>query len=470
MMSATQIVKLAPSSFHKLQTNSGRRVVKSSLSILARKITHPRQNAPFASVATPASQSTFRSRAGREPNNNLALGLGAGGAILLAGLHSATGSADDFYDYRFKSNKDPDDLASFYGGEELMELFCVFPIVGQIMMRYAHFDETGNVITTGFPGQMKVSMVFSDEVNDETGATDWFNKRERFRNTLFGYTCWDMVLNFGFRTLEDGSIECYHFGEYFHGNLPFVSQAMLLIFKVHARWVAWATEHHINHYAFALSADTNDDDEENTEEEKLEEYEEYSRSNMPLFLLNNYAWSDLTAMLFGYRKDVSIEKQPSFLVTGRESEKENTNKDEEDESDKIAEVKKLPFQQEAIQKQISEDIASDKQVMKELLARHETRTAEDVKTILARRHTINMRNRRLTAGGKIAHDEDQEQEGVEDEDLPAMTNDVYVLAKDLAVNRAMVRRLTRQRTYRAPDQSSPSKAEVHADDTAVTKQ
>ena len=80
-------------------------------------------------------------------------------------------------------------------------------------MRYAHFDETGNVITAGFPGQMKVSMVFSDETNDETGATDWFNKRERFRNTLFGYTCWDMVLNFGFRTLEDGTRECYHFGE-----------------------------------------------------------------------------------------------------------------------------------------------------------------------------------------------------------------------------------------------------------------
>mmetsp|Transcript_187 Transcript_187/g.314 ORF Transcript_187/g.314 Transcript_187/m.314 type:complete len:206 (+) Transcript_187:129-746(+) len=145
-------------------------------------------------------------------NRNFAMGLGGG--FLLAGLHSATGSSNDFYDYRFKSKKDPDDLASFYGGEELMELFCIFPIVGQIMMRNGRFDDTGNFITTGFPGQLKANMVFSDEVNEDTGVTDWFNKRERFRDTLFGYTCWDMVINFGFRTLEDGTRECYHYGQY----------------------------------------------------------------------------------------------------------------------------------------------------------------------------------------------------------------------------------------------------------------
>mmetsp|Transcript_13276 Transcript_13276/g.24428 ORF Transcript_13276/g.24428 Transcript_13276/m.24428 type:complete len:135 (+) Transcript_13276:380-784(+) len=43
-------------------------------------------------------------------NPNFALGLGGG--LVLAGLHSATGSANDFYDYRFPSNKDPDDIAS----------------------------------------------------------------------------------------------------------------------------------------------------------------------------------------------------------------------------------------------------------------------------------------------------------------------------------------------------------------------
>ena len=117
-----------------------------------------------STVASTVPRSQFR-------NPNFVLGIGSG--LLLAGLHSATGSANDFYDYRFKSPKDADDLASFYGGEELMELYCVFPIVGQIMMRSATFDDTGGIKTQGFPGTMEVNMVFSDDVNEDTGETDW---------------------------------------------------------------------------------------------------------------------------------------------------------------------------------------------------------------------------------------------------------------------------------------------------------
>jgi len=60
---------------------------------------------------------------------------------------------------------------------------------------------------------MQVSMVFSDEDDDETGKTSWFNKRERFKDVLFGRTMWDMVQNFGFHTLPDGRVEVYHRGE-----------------------------------------------------------------------------------------------------------------------------------------------------------------------------------------------------------------------------------------------------------------
>lgn len=129
--------------------------------------TATRNSTTVAAAATPSSSSLlsgFR-------NRNFVMGIGSG--LLLAGLHSATGSANDFYDYRFKSPKDADDLASFYGGEELMELFCIFPLVGQIMMRSATFDDTGGIKTQGFPGTMEVKMVFSDDVNDETGETDW---------------------------------------------------------------------------------------------------------------------------------------------------------------------------------------------------------------------------------------------------------------------------------------------------------
>jgi len=362
---------------------------------------------------------------------NRSFAWGIGGGLLLAGLHSATGSSNDFYDYRFESHKDPDDLASFYGGEEFMELFCILPIVGKIMMRNGRFDDEGNVITTGIPGQMKVSMVFSDEMNDNTGETDWFNKRERFRNSLFGYTCWDMVSNFGFRTLEDGTRECYHFGEYFHGNLPVVSQIVLLVFKIHARWVAWATEHHINRYAFTSGMD----DEE-------EEMEEQSRANMPLFLLKNYAPSDLMAMVFGYdHEDDSKEKQPSFLVTGRGESEEG---EEEDKN-------KLPFQQKDIRIQISKDILDDKRVMKELLARDNTRGSEDVKAVLVRRHTLALRRRT----GRVATEGDEGVTVPEEEGLA--TKDVYALASDLAVDRAQMRRMTRRRTPGQDAEEGPLK-------------
>lgn len=223
-----------------------------------------------------------------------------------------------------------------------------------------------------------------------------------------------MVINFGFQTKEDGSRECYHAGEYFHGNVPILSQAMLLIFKVHARWVVWSTEHHVNHYAF--SSDTTDED---------EKMEEESRANMPLFLLKNYAWSDLTAMLFGYKEgDLSrAEKQPSFLLLG--------GKEEKDE---------LPFQKKAIQIRISEDIEADKQAMKALSSKY---CPEDVKKILlARRATI--ARRRTNAKEELPEDEEDVDVDVD----AAATSDVYLMATELAADRAM-RRMTRRPTRAA---------------------
>ena len=311
--------------------------------------------------------STIAATKPRASNSNNKLVIGLLGGFAIAGLHSATGSQNDFFDYRFKTSKPTVELASFYGGEELMELFCVFPFVGQLMMRNGTFDEDGNVITTGIPGTLKVSMVFSEDESGQEGEDDenrnvaWFNKRERFRNTLYGWTCWDMVINFGFRTLENGQVEVYHYGEYFHGNLPIVSQAMKLVFKTHARWLAWSTEHHINHYAFTAE----------TEEE--EDLEEESRKNMPLFLLKHYAWSDLMAMMFGIKDDVDT----SFLV--------NRSEKDEKKEDRVAE-RLLPIQREATKIQISQDIATDRMTTRGILARNPTQSAE---SLLTRRHTLN---------------------------------------------------------------------------------
>lgn len=295
------------------------------------------------------------------PKRTLTFGQGLAGGIVLAGLHSATGSQTDPWDYRFSSIKEADDLATFYGSEDFMELFCIFPFVGQIMMRNGEFDEKGDVLTTGVPGTMKVSMVFSEESNGN--QIEWFNKRERFQNTLFGYTMWDMVSNFGFRTLEDGTFECYHTGEFFHGNIPIISQLVLTVFKVHARWLAWSTEHHINHYAFTA----------NTEEE--EEWEEESRKNMPVFLLKHFFLVDVKAMIFGVKQEdeeVHHSKSPSFLIR-RGSNEEND---------------KLPIQRQGTLLQISQDIAADRAAVRSTLARAGTQSDADAKTVLARTYTL----------------------------------------------------------------------------------
>jgi hypothetical protein len=243
------------------------------------------------------------------------------------------GTTKDFYDYRWymdppsslPSGDDDDladDLADFYGSENFMDIFCVVPFMGTLMMRGGYFDEEGTVHTTGLPGEMLVSMVFSDgsdidEEENEGGAGGstggggvWFNKRERFRNVFMGYTCWDMVTNFGFEKQPDGRILVYHHGEYFASKLPPISLLVKLVFTCHARWVAWATEHHLHHYAFR------------NETEVDEELERESREDMPLFLLKHYAWSDLVAALFntgggGKHQTPDTERRlrkPSFLI------------------------------------------------------------------------------------------------------------------------------------------------------------
>merc|ERR1712151_535509 len=167
----------------------------------------------------------------------------------------------------------------------LWTFFCMLPIVGQIMMRGGYFDDDGVVHTYGFPGELLVSMAFTDEMNEKTGTVDWFNKRERFKNVFLGMKMWDQVSNFGFHTLPDGRIEVYHTGEYFVGWLPIISLGVKIAFQIQARFVAWATEHHLNHRAFI-----NDTDEE-------EELKELSRTNHILYFIKYHFWNDLKAVI-----------------------------------------------------------------------------------------------------------------------------------------------------------------------------
>ena len=96
------------------------------------------------------------------------------------------------------------------------------------------------------------------------------------------------------------------------------------VFQAHARWVAWATEHHIQHHAFATAGDT--DGMTEAEEARLEAIEEESRRDMPLHLLKHHVIPDTKAMLgFAPRADERdrCATRPSFLtrVKGRAGER-----------------------------------------------------------------------------------------------------------------------------------------------------
>jgi hypothetical protein len=208
--------------------------------------------------------------------------------------------------------------------------------------------------------------VFSDSDDDEEDNenpaapnSQWFNKRERFKDTLWGVKMWDMVQNFGFRQLPDGTCEVYHHGEYFKGSAPPFSLLVRGVFQVHARWVAWAAEHHIKHHAFSAEGGR-----ELTEEE--EAIEEASRRDMPLHLVTHHIVPDLKAMLdFGpaptktrapsqQRDDEGCSGEPSFLTKGAAEESAEASRSWEAHAEKIKAT-------------VAVDIAEDRKVEEQLV-------------------------------------------------------------------------------------------------------
>ena len=78
--------------------------------------------------------------------------------------------------------------------------------------------------------------------------------------------------------------------------------------------MAWATEHHINHFAFTSKSE---------EEEAIEEL---SRTDMPLYLLKFHVWRDIKALFFGWKyvedgdRSSSDDYKPSFLSLTKEEQ------------------------------------------------------------------------------------------------------------------------------------------------------
>tara|TARA_Y100000816_G_C26106880_1_gene588536 strand:+ start:3142 stop:4179 length:1038 start_codon:yes stop_codon:yes gene_type:complete len=178
-------------------------------------------------------------------------GLVTGGVIGQLMMENPT---KDFYERKFVTNKNPQDLSEFYGGDKLMHIFCVFPFVVKLLMESGYWDEDGTYNTYGIPfGKMRATIDFEEKERDTTGDGEnddlcGFNKRERFHDILFGYTLWDQVTNFGFNKLPDGRCECYQKGEYYYGMWP-----MKWVFQLHSYYVNWAVKKHIEQESFGDS-------------------------------------------------------------------------------------------------------------------------------------------------------------------------------------------------------------------------
>jgi len=190
-------------------------------------------------------------------------------------LQLGFGSQDDFYEHSFITTKDPSDLVEFYGGEGLMEVFCVFPWVVEFLMRSGFWDDDGVYHTFGLPfGSMEASMEFiedEDTSSDGEVSTTAFKKHEKFHDSLWGVTLWDMTTNFGFRTRDDGQVECYQHGETYRGFFP-----MRLVFQLKSYYDIWATKKHINSDAFGST------------EEYLEDRALAQTKNIPLHAFKEF--------------------------------------------------------------------------------------------------------------------------------------------------------------------------------------
>ena len=175
--------------------------------------------------------STTSTNAATRPTSRKLAQFGTLGVALGVGQYYL-GNANDFFEHKFITTKNPQDLADFYGTEDFMDIFCVFPFISHFMMRCAEFDDNGTIHAFGLlgPGELEVSIDFDEKEIDTNGDGNldtiaWFNKKEHFHDIapamLGDFTLWEMTQNFGYHYHEeDGTCEVYHHGEKFSGTVP----------------------------------------------------------------------------------------------------------------------------------------------------------------------------------------------------------------------------------------------------------
>ena len=179
-------------------------------------------------------------------------------------------TGEDFFEHKFITNKDPDAIVDFYSTEDFLQILGVFPLAIHFVLAGVEWDlEREN--TMKVYDSMEISFTLEEQEADD-GTVGFFQKRERFKNylPLTKFILWDQTQCYGYRRKEDGRIEVFHRGESFTGPLP-----IRLLVQLHARYVIWATEKHINSPLFGTGTNT------------LEQ-QEHQRGNIPVYAMTDF--------------------------------------------------------------------------------------------------------------------------------------------------------------------------------------
>jgi len=181
-------------------------------------------------------------------------------------------TGEDFFEHKFVTKKNPDDIVDFYSTEDFLQILGVFPIAISFVLAGVEWD-TERENTMSVHNAMEISFTLEEreeETADGEKVVAFFQKRERFKNYVpfTKFLMWDQVQCYGYNRREDGTCEVFHRGENFYGPMP-----VRVLVWLHSYYVIWATEKHINSPAFGV-ADL--------------EAQEHQRSNIPLHALKDF--------------------------------------------------------------------------------------------------------------------------------------------------------------------------------------
>jgi len=177
----------------------------------------------------------------------------------------------DFFEYSFTTRKDTDAIVDFYSTEDFLQILGVVPLGLHLILAGVEWDtKAENTMHVWNTMQISFDITEKEEEIDGKDVVTFFNKRERFVQYVpfTHFLLWDQVQNYGYQRFPDGTIKVTHQGENFYGPWP-----VRFLVQLHAQYVVWATEKHINSAVFGT--------------EDLEG-QEHQRSNIPLHVAQQW--------------------------------------------------------------------------------------------------------------------------------------------------------------------------------------